>query len=312
MYNEINNQLYNLKERVRVKDKLESLKNIATVELEEKLSNRDELLKILEKEEKDVIKLESTGISSLFLSLMGKKEDKLDKEREEFLTARMKYEECLESIRELEAEIHYANVELKKYKNANEEYLKAIKDKRKVLLKEDTIESRHLKEGLEKINEIKLDIKEINEAIHAGEKTNSSLETMKEHLNTAKGWGMWDMLGGGLISNIAKHSAIEKANQIAHSTQINLKSFQKELSDVNNFTEISVDLSNFATFADFFFDGFFVDWFVQSKINNSISNVDNAYNEINDILIKLKNELEKLQATLTNIEMEAKDILEKR
>lgn len=312
MYNEINNQLYNLKERVRVKDKLESLKNIATLELEEKLSNRDELLKILEKEEKDVIKLESTGISSLFLSLMGKKEDKLDKEREEFLTARMKYEECLESIRELEAEIHYANVELKKYKNANEEYLKAIKDKRKVLLKEDTIESRHLKEGLEKINEIKLDIKEINEAIHAGEKTNSSLETMKEHLNTAKGWGMWDMLGGGLISNIAKHSAIEKANQIAHSTQSNLKSFQKELSDVNNFTEISVDLSNFATFADFFFDGFFVDWFVQSKINNSISNVDNAYNEINDILIKLKNELEKLQATLTNIEMEAKDILEKR
>lgn len=312
MYNEINNQLYNLKERVRVKDKLESLKNIATLELEEKLSNRDELLKILEKEEKDVIKLQSTGISSLFLSLMGKKEDKLDKEREEFLTARMKYEECLESIRELEAEIHYANVELKKYKNANEEYLKAIKDKRKVLLKEDTIESRHLKEGLEKINEIKLDIKEINEAIHAGEKTNSSLETMKEHLNTAKGWGMWDMLGGGLISNIAKHSAIEKANQIAHSTQSNLKSFQKELSDVNNFTEISVDLSNFATFADFFFDGFFVDWFVQSKINNSISNVDNAYNEINDILIKLKNELEKLQATLTNIEMEAKDILEKR
>lgn len=312
MYNEINNQLYNLKERVRVKDKLESLKNIATLELEEKLSNRDELLKILEKEEKDVIKLQSTGISSLFLSLMGKKEDKLDKEREEFLTARMKYEECLESIRELEAEIHYANVELKKYKNANEEYLKAIKDKRKVLLKEDTIESRHLKEGLEKINEIKLDIKEINEAIHAGEKTNSSLEIMKEHLNTAKGWGMWDMLGGGLISNIAKHSAIEKANQIAHSTQSNLKSFQKELSDVNNFTEISVDLSNFATFADFFFDGFFVDWFVQSKINNSISNVDNAYNEINDILIKLKNELEKLQATLTNIEMEAKDILEKR
>ena len=92
------------------------------------------------------------------------------------------------------------------------------------------------------------------------------------------------MLGGGLISNIAKHSAIEKANQIAHSTQINLKSFQKELSDVNNFTEISVDLSNFATFADFFFDGFFVDWFIESKINNSISNVDNAYNEINDIL----------------------------
>ena len=312
MYNEINNQIYNLKEKIRIKEKLENLRKISNLELEEKLQERDELLASLKKEEKDVIKLESTGISSLFLSLLGKKEDKLDKERDEYLTAKLRYEECLESIKELEAQIQYANIELKKYHNANEDYLKAIKEKRKVILKEDSIESRHLKEGLEAINELKLDIKEIKEAIDAGEKTNASLEQMREHLNTAKGWGMWDMMGGGLISNIAKHSAIEKANQIAHSTQSNLKSFQKELSDVNDFTEISVDLSNFATFADFFFDGFFVDWFVQSKINNSINNVDNTYNKISEIVRGLKEILDKLQSNLSNIEMEAKDILEKR
>lgn len=312
MYNEINNQIYSLKEKIRIKEKLENLRSIAEAELEKKLLSRDELLKQLNKEEKDVMKLENTGVSSMFLSLMGKKEDRLDKEREEYITAKMKYEECVESIRELEAQVEYANIELKKYKNANEDYLKAIKDKRKVILKEDTIESRHLKEGLEKINEVKLDIKEIKEAIEAGEKTNRSLQTMKEHLNTAKGWGMWDMVGGGLISNIAKHSAIEKANQIAHSTQGNLKSFQKELSDVNNFTEISVDISGFATFADFFFDGFFVDWFVQSKINNSISNVEQTYEKIGVIINTLKIELDKLQTILASIEMEAKDILEKR
>ena len=312
MYNELNNQIYSLKEKIRIKEKLENLRSIGQVELEKKLLSRDELLKQLNKEEKDVMKLENAGVSSMFLSLMGKKEDRLDKEREEYITAKMKYEECVESIRELEAQVDYANIELKKYKNANEDYLKAIKDKRKLLLKEDTIESRHLKEGLEKINEVKLDIKEIKEAIEAGEKTNRSLQTMKEHLNTAKGWGMWDMVGGGLISNIAKHSAIEKANQIAHSTQSNLKLFQKELSDVNNFTEISVDISGFATFADFFFDGFFVDWFVQSKINNSISNVENTYEKIGEIINTLKIELDKLQTILTNVEMEAKDILEKR
>lgn len=312
MYNEVNNQIYNLKERVRIKEKLETLRDRGNIELEKKLLNRDQLLKVLEKEEKDVIKLENTGISSLFLSLLGKKEDKLDKEREEFLTAKMKYEECLESIRELEAEIQYANIELKKYPNANEDYLRAIKQKRQIILKEDSIESKQLKEGLERINELKLDIKEIKEAIEAGEKTNASLQKMKEHLNTAKSWGVWDMLGGGLISNIAKHSAIEKANQIAHSTQSHLKSFQKELSDVNNFTEITVDLSSFATFADFFFDGFFVDWFVQSKITNSIDNVENAYNKISEILRDLKRELEKLQGMLSNNERETKDILEKK
>ncbi len=312
MYNEINKQLYNLKERIRIKEKLESLRDTATIELEEKLHNRDELIQVLEKEERDVIKLESTGMSSLFLSLMGKKEDRLDKERDEYLTAKMKYEENVETIRELEAEIHYANIELKKYQSANEDYLKAVKGKRQIILREDSAESKRLKEGLETINELKLDIKEVKEAIAAGEKTNASLESMKSHLTTAQGWGVWDMLGGGLISNIAKHSAIEKANQIAHTTQSNLRAFEKELSDVNNFTEISVDLSSFATFADFFFDGFFVDWFVQSKINNSIANVDNAYSNIDEIIWHLKNDLENLESKLSKNEIEIKEILEKR
>ncbi len=312
MYNEINKQLYNLKERIRIKEKLESLRDTATIELEEKLHNRDELIQVLEKEERDVIKLESTGMSSLFLSLMGKKEDRLDKERDEYLTAKMKYEENVETIRELEAEIHYANIELKKYQSANEDYLKAVKGKRQIILREDSAESKRLKEGLETINELKLDIKEVKEAIAAGEKTNASLESMKSHLTTAQSWGVWDMLGGGLISNIAKHSAIEKANQIAHTTQSNLRAFEKELSDVNNFTEISVDLSSFATFADFFFDGFFVDWFVQSKINNSIANVDNAYSNIDEIIWHLKNDLENLESKLSKNEIEIKEILEKR
>lgn len=312
MYNEVNNKIYDLKEKIRIKDKLETLRNTTNLELDKKTFNKELLLKVLEKEEKDVIKLESTGISTLFLSLIGKKEDKLDKEREEYLVARLRYEECLESIRELEAELQYANIELKKYNSANEDYLKAIKEKRKIILNEGSVESELLKEGLEAINELKLDIKEVKEAIGAGEKTNIYLLKMKEHLNTAAGWGMWDMMGGGLISNIAKHSAIEKANEIAHLTQSNLKSFEKELSDVNKFTDIEVNISSFETFADFFFDGFFVDWFVQSKINYSLENVNNTYNKISEIVSDLKLDLVKLEKKLKEKEIETKDILEKR
>ena len=75
MYREINEQIYNLKEKIRIKEKLESLKNKATIELENKVHSRNELIKVLVKEEKDVIKLESAGISSLFLSLIGRKEE---------------------------------------------------------------------------------------------------------------------------------------------------------------------------------------------------------------------------------------------
>ena len=47
MYNEINNQIYSLKEKIRIKEKLENLRSIAEAELEKKLLSRDELLKQL-------------------------------------------------------------------------------------------------------------------------------------------------------------------------------------------------------------------------------------------------------------------------
>jgi len=133
---------------------------------------------------------------------------------------------------------------------------------------------------------------------------------MRKKLDSAKGWGVWDMLGGGFISNVAKHSAIDEANEISHEVQHLLKAFQKELSDVNKFTDIRVNISGFATFADFFFDGFFVDWFVQSKINNSIDNVDNVINKVEGIVGNLDGHLNSLNSELINLEAEAKNILE--
>jgi len=133
---------------------------------------------------------------------------------------------------------------------------------------------------------------------------------MKSHLKKAKDWGTWDMLGGGLISNMAKHSAIDDANNIAQRSQHLLKSFQKELSDINQFTEIQVNLSAFSTFADFFFDGFFVDWFVQSKINDSLNSVENTYSNIENIISSLRTNLSALQVKQNNMVAKVKDIME--
>ena len=39
--------------------------------------------------------------------------------------------------------------------------------------------------------------KEISEAIAAGEQVLSSLREAQRQLDSAAGWGLWDMLGGG-------------------------------------------------------------------------------------------------------------------
>lgn len=309
MYSEINNKIFQLKEELRIKEKLDSLKRMVESELSKKKTQEQELKKQLIKEEKDVTKLEGTSFSSIFLSLIGKKEEKLDKEREEFIEAKLRCDECILSIRELEKELEYAKNQLRKYAGIKEKYQAVIKEKEHLIINEDSEKGKELRINLDIVNQLKLDIKEIKEAIDAGEKANSALLEMANHLDTAKSWGVWDMLGGGLISNIAKHSAIDNANNIAHNSQHLLKSFERELEDVNEFTEIRVNISSFTTFADFFFDGFFVDWFVQSKINDSLNNVNNTSNKINSIIMDLRRSLNSLNTKLNTTESEIKKIL---
>lgn len=45
-----------------------------------------------------------------------------------------------------------------------------------------------------------------------------------------------------------------------------LQVFQKELKDVNVSLDLSMEISSFLSFADFFFDGLVADYLVQSKI----------------------------------------------
>ena len=310
MFTEINQEIFELKEKLRIKEKLETLRNMVSDELKIKNEQAKVLEDMLAEEEKDVLKLEELSISSIFFSIIGKKEDKLDKEREEYLTAKLKYEECLESIKELRNKLESTNKQLLNYSGVKEEYDILIKEKEKQLLNDGTDRGRVLQDNLNNINELKLDINEIKEAILAGEKTKNALSKMSDQLTKAKDWGMWDMMGGGLISNIAKHNAIDEANKIAHESQDLIKLFQKELSDVDKFTDVNVNLSTFETFADFFFDGFFVDWFVQSKINDSLQNVDNAYNRINDIVLDLRTNLEILESKLKEYQAKVKDIME--
>ncbi|WFA08240.1 hypothetical protein [Tissierella sp. Yu-01] len=310
MFTEINQEIYELKEKLLNKGKLDSLVRMVNDELRKKRAQAQVLKDQLDSELKDVEKLEGTSFSSIVFSLLGKKEEKLDKEREEYIAAKLKYDECLKMINELETELVSTKAELKNYMGIEDEYNRKITEKKELLLSHEGQNSTILRNSLDRINDLKIDIKEVREAIYAGEKAYSALMKMEDSLEDARGWGTWDILGGGLISDMAKHSAIDKANNISYEFQHLLKAFEKELEDVNEFTDIEVSLSGFVSFADFFFDGFFVDWFVQSKINDSLDRVKDASVKINSIINRLRANLDNLENELGDKENEIKEILE--
>lgn len=131
--------------------------------------------------------------------------------------------------------------------------------------------------------------KEKREAIDAGNKALESLRTAKENLDSAHNWGLFDMFAGGLISSLAKRSKMKQARQHMEQAKWDLRNFSKELKDVNMISHLDIETDDFLSFADWFFDGFFVDWMVQDRINTARDQVEEAIQRLKVILRELEN-----------------------
>ena len=76
-------------------------------------------------------------------------------------------------------------------------------------------------------------LREVEEAIFAGQRAYQAICEAESHLSSARGFGIWDMLGGGFVSGLLKHSQMDDAQRCVNQASMELQRFQKELSDLN-------------------------------------------------------------------------------
>lgn len=133
--------------------------------------------------------------------------------------------------------------------------------------------------------------RELQEAVTAGEQALRSLYAAREKLGSARNWGIFDMLGGGLISDLVKHSKMNDAVSLMEQAKQELHIFQGELKDVQVFLNLRMEIGSFLSFADFFFDGLVADYLVQSKIVDARNQVDDAIRQVEMILEDIKRQI---------------------
>ncbi len=281
------NELFQLKEKTEEKKRLESQLKKANENYKLLKEKSLRLTTELKKEFKDVQQLEDGGITALFYSILGNKVEKLDKERQEYLAAKLKYENCKNELEKLELEIKNIEKQISEFGDPEKEYLNKL-DKKSLKLKESG-DGTFLKYDalLETLFSQK---KEINEAIEAGEMALKGLRFAIQSLQKAKNWGIYDMVGGGLLATAVKHSNIDDAKSLIHDVQVWLNKFKRELSDIRIETnrELTVQLDSFTTFGDYFFDNLIFDWVVQSKINRSLEGCETIYKQVLEIVTQLR------------------------
>ena len=130
--------------------------------------------------------------------------------------------------------------------------------------------------------------KEKREAVEAGRRALESLRAAQRELDGAKNWGLVDLFGGGFFSSMIKRGKMNNAEQYMQQARYDLRSFSKELRDVDQVMDIHINTDDFLSFADWFFDGFAVDWMVQSRINQAREKVGEAIYRVESILAGLR------------------------
>ncbi|WP_040213783.1 hypothetical protein [Clostridium polynesiense] len=292
-----------LEEAVSIKREADKLKGKINA-LEETIYRRKQLLTVLKEdmnnELEDVNSLNKISITSLLYSIILKKDEKLKKEEREYIEAKSKVEDCTREIEELEREKERLEVEMKNYGDFNKVYQELFKEKEEFIKRNSTEGNKNILKLSEEISNKSAYIKELMEAIKEGEALVFSMENLINSLESAKKWGLIDMAGGGMISTHIKHENLDKSREYIDSVKSNLGRFERELQDVSK-EEINIDLGVFISFADYFFDGFFVDWYIQGSINDVLSNAYNLKYKIEDIINNLEKNLGETHINLESL-----------
>ena len=135
---------------------------------------------------------------------------------------------------------------------------------------------------------------EINEAIEAGRDAQMRLRRIQETLRSAKGWGIYDLLGGGLISGMIKRIRMEKAQQQIEELRGSLERFNSELKDVQVQCNTSAELSAWLSITDLVLDDPLSDWLSLSEIKDAKAEIDRTEKEVTALLARLESNREKL------------------
>ena len=280
-------QLQALQEQIARKRQLEAQVSELRAQRSTLSDRVRELEAIKMQEQADVDKLEGRSLAAFFYNVIGKMDEKLNKEREEAYAARVKYDAAARELTAVEEDLARYEAEFSILRDCKRQYGAVLQEKTGAVKAAGGATAEEILKIEERLAFLNSQSRELHEATSAGNSALSTANQVLSSLDSAEGWGTWDLFGGGLISDLAKHSHLDEAQGNIEHLQSQLRRFKTELADVKISADMQVNVDGFLRFADYFFDGLFADWAVLDKISRSKEQVQSTRRQIESVLTRL-------------------------
>lgn len=279
-----------MEERNRLMARRQQIENnIATME-----ALLPQLQRSVRQEQEDVDRLESGGLSSFLYGVLGRQEEKLEKERREAGEARQKYQDALRTLQTLNKEKEDLEASLRALEGAAAAYQRAFDEKRRRLLAAKSPEGDRLRRLEEDGRQLRALKKELREAQNAGQQVMDQISAIQRSLESASAWGAADLFSDSFFADLGKYGSLDEAQRQIGELNRLLGRFSRELEDINVSFQLSADLGGGMRFADIFFDNVFTDAMAYRRI-------DSLRNQVRDIRLQTERHMELLDRKQTSV-----------
>jgi hypothetical protein len=303
----------------QLKASLQKLERINKIEihigqLTERLRTEEAALKLMEKtlakEQRDVEILEKEGLTTMFRKFLGDREEKLEKEREEYLRAALRFNELYKSVELIRFELDVLEKKQEHRQTTEEKIKKLMQVREQELLHLDTAEAKALRNLHAQMDKLSKYSAEVEEAYIAGLAALKFVSNTERYLLSAREMSKSHFrYGRPPGSSRAKFNAIDNARKMAYQSRHALIHFGNELKDVYSdySLQFNMELADFGKFVNVFFDNLITDYFLQQKVSQSLVNVSGTRKNLEAIMNTLNVE----RSTISDQELKLKREREK-
>lgn len=257
----------------------------------------------------DVERLEKSGVTNLFKSILGDIDSQLEKERQEYLQEVLTYNSLVDELELLNYEKKILKRKVKHKQEAEKLYEELLKEKERYILLNHGDKAGKLKLIDNQLKVNNLIIKETEEAIESGKDLLEYLNKMVQNLKYVKQWGIYKMQGKGRYSSYEKKGYIDKAQKLVGLVQVKFNIFEKELNDLYPDFDLNLDSFHMKSFLDNFYDGLITDWIIVKQLQVAINSTWAAIHKVSRLQAMVESEQSKIHKRIKEKKAERLDFL---
>lgn len=281
----------------RVAEQLQRTKS----EMEEALSRENTINRQVDKELKDIERLEGLSTRAIFYKVLGSKEEQIDKERQEYLEVVLKADSIKEEINLLQYELDILEGKMDQSADLNHK-LEVLKAKREEeIIRLDPVRRAQLV-TLSKQLEVQYQLQpELQEAMDMSLKCHALLGQVVDQLGRVRNWGQWPAQRRGMHSLHQRRQAMDRARNLTFQVKHHLNLLDQELRDVGQRLDMEIDMGALSKFSDFFFNNIITDWILNQQVSSSMDAARSAHHHVQDIIEGLQSRIKAAEGEIATL-----------